>query len=114
MAKKSRVYKVLVRTAHGGEFTYNMPVPGASKSHVFSEMNSPDMAVLDIKYLYWCDIQLIGYASGDYFFKLITKNGREFTYEEGDFGWNHLNFQFHQDVNEMIEEIERSQGRHDY
>ncbi|MBT0723098.1 hypothetical protein HH682_01310 [Rosenbergiella sp. S61] len=114
MAKKSRVYKVKVRTAHGGEYIYNMPVPGASKAHVFSEMNSPDMAVLDITYLYWCDIQLIGYGSGDYFFKLTTKKGHEFTYEAGDFGWSHLNFQFKQDVDAMIDEIERSQGRHDY
>ncbi|EBQ0453615.1 hypothetical protein AXP45_22810 [Salmonella enterica subsp. enterica] len=110
MAKKTRAYRVRVRTAHGGEFTYNMPVPGASKAHVASEMNSPDMAVLDVQYLYWCDIQLIGYASGDYFFKLITKSGHEFIYEPGDFGWEYLNFQFHQNVNEMTDEIERGLG----
>ncbi|ECR9670484.1 hypothetical protein F2H39_19205 [Salmonella enterica] len=110
MAKKTRVYRVRVRTAHGGEFTYNMPVPGASKAHVASEMNSPDMAVLDVQYLYWCDIQFIGYASGDYFFTLITKSGHEFTYGPGDFGWGYLNFQFHKNVNEMTDEIERSLG----
>ncbi|WP_140428484.1 hypothetical protein [Salmonella enterica] len=113
VARKTRAYSVRVRTAHGGEYNYNMPVPGASKVHVASEMNSPDMAVLDVQYLYWCDIQLIGYASGDYFFKLITKSGREFIYGPGDFGWGYLNFQFHKNVNEMTDEIERNLGYYD-
>lgn len=114
MAKKTRLYKVRVRTAQDGEFTLNKPIPGASKIHVFNEINSINMAVLHIEYLYWSDIQLIGYDPSDYHFEVKTKNGYEFSYFQGDFGWEHLNYQSQQDVSEMIDYMEREQGYYDY
>ncbi|WP_111779166.1 hypothetical protein [Pectobacterium parvum] len=104
MAKKSIVYGVRVRTAQDGVFIYKKPVPGMSKNHVFNEVNSQLMAVLEVKYLGWYDITLTAYSPTDYFFELTSKkSGNTYTFESGDFGWGHLNYQFQQDVDEMVE-----------
>ncbi|HIA4050775.1 TPA: hypothetical protein ACWQB8_004727 [Escherichia coli] len=104
MAKKSRVYGVMVRTAQDGVFIYGKPVPGMSKTHVFNEVNSQLMAVLEVKYLGWYDITLNANSSTEYYFELTSKKkGNTYIFEPGDFGWNHLNYQFQQNVDEMVE-----------
>ncbi|SQH13250.1 hypothetical protein [Providencia heimbachae] len=115
MAKKSRIYSVIVRTARDGEFRYQKPVPGMSKKHVSAEMNSSSMAVLRVDYVGWYDIDLMGDSSGEYYFELTSKkNQYVYTFENYDYGWSHLNLQFQNNVDDMIEEIEKANGYYDY
>lgn len=104
MAKKSRVYIVQVRTAQEGVFWYQKPVPGMSKKHVFDEINDNTIAVLDIRYTGWYELTLSASNPSDYYFELTSKKtGNVYVYEPGDFGWKHLEYQFHTAIEDMTD-----------
>ncbi|HHQ6618144.1 TPA: hypothetical protein ACSTL0_004609 [Serratia fonticola] len=107
MAKKARFYKVIYRTAHQDNVTYFKPVPAPSKAVASAMIGNENVNVINTISLGWHEIWL---APGDYAESNdlaifgITLNAHEFTYTSVDFGWNYLNNQFQEKVDNFITE----------